>query len=370
MEIVLSNARSIYNFIFTDQVWHFLRKHAALSIAVVIGACFHSIRQHLSEHFLVTLEIPSKDDSFSCVSEWFNEQEVSKNSHQLLVETTYDPTDSESKPIVMFTPGIGYHWFTYKNKWVWLRRDRDANPDIAMGGHGETLTLTAIGTRKDIFRELVMEAVEFSQQKIKGKLVTYVFKSGSWQKFGQPDIPRPLKSVILDESLKKSLIEDVKKFFDSANWYKNLGIPWRRGYLLHGPPGCGKSSLIKALAGHFQLNICVANLNNRDIDDDELNALLNESPAKSIVVIEDIDVAMGSRDGDNRTSNLLTFHSQKRISIPNLFLHVKSEKIRKVSVTTNSILISILLLLAISIIRFRTLFPLLDDTAYQCIFLN
>jgi MoxR-like ATPase len=38
------------------------------------------------------------------------------------------------------------------------------------------------------------------------------------------------------------------------------GIPFRRGYLLHGVPGSGKSSLIHALAGELGLDIYVVSL--------------------------------------------------------------------------------------------------------------
>ena len=42
--------------------------------------------------------------------------------------------------------------------------------------------------------------------------------------------------------------------------YVERGIPYRRGYLLHGPPGSGKTSFITALAGELGFDICVLNL--------------------------------------------------------------------------------------------------------------
>lgn len=45
----------------------------------------------------------------------------------------------------------------------------------------------------------------------------------------------------------------------------NLGIPYRRGYLLYGPPGCGKSSYITALAGELGYVVCILNLSDRGL---------------------------------------------------------------------------------------------------------
>ena len=73
------------------------------------------------------------------------------------------------------------------------------------------------------------------------------------------------------------------------------GIPYRRGYLLHGPPGSGKSSFIQALAGALNYDICVLNLSERGLADDKLIHLLSNTPERSFVLIEDIDAAFNKR---------------------------------------------------------------------------
>jgi mitochondrial chaperone BCS1 len=57
---------------------------------------------------------------------------------------------------------------------------------------------------------------------------------------------RSLDSVVLDEEVKQMLLDDTQEFLGSENWYAERGIPWRRGYLLHGCPGSGKTSLSKS----------------------------------------------------------------------------------------------------------------------------
>ena len=84
-------------------------------------------------------------------------------------------------------------------------------------------------------------------------------------------------------------------FLNSAKWYTDRGIPYRRGYLLYGPPGSGKSSFIQALAGELDYNICVINLSERGLTDDRLNHLLTNAPNRSLVLLEDVDAAFSNR---------------------------------------------------------------------------
>ncbi|KAJ7683999.1 P-loop containing nucleoside triphosphate hydrolase protein [Mycena rosella] len=55
------------------------------------------------------------------------------------------------------------------------------------------------------------------------------------------------KDVILSDDFKKNLQKDVYGFFKSESIYKELAIPWKRGIIMHGPPGNGKTISIKVI---------------------------------------------------------------------------------------------------------------------------
>ena len=44
-------------------------------------------------------------------------------------------------------------------------------------------------------------------------------------------------NVILNENMKKAITDLMHKFFDSKDTYKDLGVPWKRGVIFHGPAG-------------------------------------------------------------------------------------------------------------------------------------
>lgn len=66
---------------------------------------------------------------------------------------------------------------------------------------------------------------------------------------------RPLESLILPDGVLDSILQDAREFIEMEEWYLDAGIPHRRGYLLHGPPGTGKSSTIYAVAGELGMEI-------------------------------------------------------------------------------------------------------------------
>ena len=63
------------------------------------------------------------------------------------------------------------------------------------------------------------------------------------------------------------------------------GIPFRRGYLLYGAPGAGKTSMIHSIAGELGLDIYILSLTVMSLDDNSLKSLIAHLPTSCIVLI-------------------------------------------------------------------------------------
>lgn len=64
----------------------------------------------------------------------------------------------------------------------------------------------------------------------------------------------PLEVYSFPASLDEA-ISEVRAWYASGAWYKSRGIPWTRGWLLVGDPGCGKTSLLRAIAQSLDMPV-------------------------------------------------------------------------------------------------------------------
>mmetsp|Transcript_22746 Transcript_22746/g.31688 ORF Transcript_22746/g.31688 Transcript_22746/m.31688 type:complete len:440 (-) Transcript_22746:3082-4401(-) len=258
---------------------------------------------YAKRNMLISCEIPSKDKSYSWFMDWMSRKEGRRTQH-VSVETSYIQYENgEISTKMSLTPSTGTHFMNYKGYWIKIDRTREKNVvDMTSGSLWETITLTTVGRSRKIFEEILEEARQNAVEKEEGSTVIYTTSGGDWRRFGFPRKRRPLHSVILADGIAETVLDDVTSFLSNAKWYIDRGIPYRRGYLLYGPPGCGKSSFIMALAGELHLNICILNLQGKGINDDVLNQLLNVAPQRSIVLLEDIDTAV-----EKGPHNALTF---------------------------------------------------------------
>ncbi|CAE8625406.1 unnamed protein product, partial [Polarella glacialis] len=165
--------------------------------------------------------------------------------------------------------------------------------DMSTGSPWETLTLTTLSYWPTLFQDLLDEAKKAALAREEGMTIIYQCYGHEWRPFGSPKRVRPFNSVVLDEGVSEHVHDDVQDFLSTQKWYLDRGIPYRRGYLLHGPPGCGKSSFVSALAGRLGYNICVLNLGDPSMTDDRLAHMLAVAPARSLVLLEDVDFAVG-----------------------------------------------------------------------------
>lgn len=117
---------------------------------------------------------------------------------------------------------------------------------------------------------------------------------GDW--YRRNDLPlRDPATVKLPGDQMQRLIDDVEEFRLAEPAYNRLGIPYHRGYLLHGPPGTGKTSIARAIATHFGMDVYYLPLSDLTKDSKLLQLMSGPVPG-SMLLLEDIDVLHATRD--------------------------------------------------------------------------
>lgn len=288
-------------------------------------------------HFMITLEVPCRDKSYQWLLQWITKRGARKTQH-LSVETSFVQKDSgHILTNYEFIPSIGQHLMWYGGTYIRIERTRESHTlDLHMGVPWETVTLTAFGRNKNLYFNILEEARMLALKDTEGKTIMYSAMGSEWRPFGHPRKKRPIDSVVLDRGIANSILKDCQDFINNSSWYSDRGIPYRRGYLLHGPPGCGKSSFITALAGEIEFGICLLNLSDRGLTDDRLNHLLSVAPQQSIILLEDIDAAFASREDTKQVKN--AFDGLNRVTFSGLLNcldGVASTEARIVFMTTN-----------------------------------
>ena len=107
--------------------------------------------------------------------------------------------------------------------------------------------------------------------------------------------PRPSydwDKVILPDDIRKSLKTNFSTFFKGPEAFKKAGVAYRRGILMCGAPGTGKTSILKAVMSEYpQIPFFVFEKTYDDVYVEDLRSMFAEAArmAPAVVVIEDID---------------------------------------------------------------------------------
>lgn len=268
----------------------------------------------LKRTFVTQLEFANDDPAYQWILAWLSAQPyLQKTKHIRVLSTLTNPDQNysatESRQPLFSIPS-GLHWFLYKGRFIWITLTKNRIPmsSSRIGSSSvlaEELVISSLFAPNTFISDLVYEAKALYDKRDASTVSLYIPDSweDSWKKISSKPM-RPLTSLVYDENLGEEVLKDLNTFSSSQSWYASMGIPWRRGYLLYGIPGSGKTTLVMALAGELGRDIYILNLSKPELSDDGLIRLLNAIPSGAFLLMEEIDCLFDGRVAKNDKQNL------------------------------------------------------------------
>lgn len=287
-----------------------------------------SVFSLIKREVITSLEVPDSDYSFRCIETWLSEHEYAKKNKYVTVKTKWD---ENNKPYFIISPAPGLHFIKEKGRWYWVIRERrKLESSYDSNAHEDTFYISTLFGDVELIRGFVQECYEVHEKTSEPSIEIWYCSGSHWNSCNKKEINVPNRLILTKEQ--ESIFDDAKKFLESRESYTNDGVPWRRGYLLWGPPGGGKSSVVIELAKQLKSDVYFLNLATSDLTDSNLVRLMTDVNAGGIVVIEEIDTIFKQREkvDSGLKSNSLTFGG-----LLNVLDGIPAKDGRIVMITTN-----------------------------------
>lgn len=285
--------------------------HKLINIWIVLASMFRVFTRwyrKYQEHMQYTVTLRGNDNLYDAAQAWLVNEMPSKKKKGIQVSSKGNRNVFEDSPDDGNPPessrGLKLRYDGSVEQTVIIEghkvKVRNQNAESRYtGGHADEYNSWVSANTKLLFiaqnvngRDAVLRLLnQLEQERSQVKHQACVYTSTQWGSMLMNSglRPRPLSTVILPENTLEDLLVDLEHFLKTEKDYQLLGLPWHRGYLFHGAPGGGKTSLATALATVFDRDVYCINLGSLD-DDAALTRAMNDISVNSILLLEDIDI--------------------------------------------------------------------------------
>lgn len=262
-------------------------------IAVQLKEIPRMIYNKIKNRFVysITFDDMSNPELYSMVNDFF----IENYSHKFRSTAPKLLWTENNKRKLQYFQNNDVFYFKYNKKLILVSSIRDENKKMNLNiMFTQTYTLQA-WRGKNIINSLVESLVDKENEK--RSISRKYYNNRGWNYLN--DNIKKLEHIISEDKI--IIKEDIKDFISKENWYNERGIPYKRGYLLYGPPGNGKTSMLLGIANHFKKNVYFLDVNELS-DDNQLISLFNDVNEGSILVFEDIDACYTNRESESKIS--------------------------------------------------------------------
>lgn len=216
---------------------------------------------------------------------WFEDNKFTSWSRTFMVnpKTRYYGYAEKNQ----LSAGYGLHFFWYKRRLFWMKIGKlDSSGSEKQK---EEVTIYTLGRSNKRFREMVEE---FTPDLKDTKFIYTWSTSDGWVE-SKELVPKPLASVALTPEVNSFVKKDIPEFIGMKDWYYEKGLAYKLTAILEGPPGTGKTSILRAIATEYNKHICTLNINS--VSDTSLALALNSAPKGSVIAIEDFEGSIATK---------------------------------------------------------------------------